>query len=125
MNPPPQQKFRMKERVHSLKNPELRKIRYNLRSLLYLWYRDVMENYRVESFEVRNDKALSYEQRWDKLKKLREQDEELQSALTAAPVSCGWCNNKKRDLVFEPSRQSYFCVTCYEKAHQLYPNEYP
>jgi hypothetical protein len=118
-----QRKLRKKKRIRSLKDSRLRKIRYNFRSLFYLWYREVKENFMLE--ENRIYEAFSYEQRQEKLKKLREKDVELQSALAAAPLGCGWCNNKMRDLVFEPSRQSWFCVTCYEEAHRLYPEEYP
>jgi hypothetical protein len=125
MNFPPERKFRMRKRIHSLRNPKIRKIRYNFRSLLHLWYREKGKEYMVKKANVREDKTLSYEQRQKKLRSLRERDEELQSALAAAPISCGWCSDKVDDLVFEPSRQSWFCVTCYEEAHRLYPDEYP
>ena len=125
MNLPPQRKFRMKKRIHSLRDPKLRKIRYNFRTLLRLWYKEEGREYLAEKAKVRKDKTLSYDQRKKKLRELREADEELVSRYAAASISCGWCSNKMRDLVFEPSRQSWFCVTCYEEAHRLYPDEYP
>lgn len=123
MNFPPQQKYRRKKRIHSLKDPKLIKMRYNFRSLLRLWYREMKENYMLE--EDRLYKTFSYDQRKKKLRKLREEREILESKYAAAPISCGWCSDMMRDLVFEPNRQCYFCVKCYEEAHKLYPDEYP
>jgi hypothetical protein len=121
---PPQRK-RKKKRIHSLKDPALRKIRYNFRSLLYLWYKEKGKEYLAEKAEIRDNKTLSYQQRKRLLRKLREADEELQYTLAAAPLGCGWCSNMMDDLVLEPKRQTYYCVACYEKVHRLYPDEYP
>lgn len=124
-NCPPRKKFRMKKRVHSLIDPKLRKIRYGFRSLLRLLYKEKGEDYLIERSKILEDKTLSNDQQNFKLRKIRRKSEELASVFRTSPVSCGWCSDMMEDLVFSPNHQNWFCVTCYEDAHRLYPEEYP
>ena len=122
---PPRKKFRTQKKIHSLKNPTLRKIRCGFRSLLHLLYRKAVDNYLIEFSNVQKDKTLSYDQRRKKLREIREQEEELVSAHRTSPLGCGWCSERMDDLVFSPKHQNWFCVTCYEDAHRQYPDDYP
>ena len=86
---PSRKKFRMQKRVHSLKDPKLRKIRYGFRSLLHLLYRKAIDNYLNEFSNIQKDKALSYDQRRNKLREIREQEEELVSVACTSPLGYG------------------------------------
>jgi len=122
---PPRKKFRTQKKIHSLKDPTLRKIRYGFRSLLHLFHKEKGKDYLIERSKIREDKSLSNDQRDIKMRKIRKKREELASAYRTSPISCGWCSNTMDDLVFSPNHQNWFCVTCYEDAHRLYPDDYP
>ena len=120
-----QKKFRTQKRIHKLKDPKLRKIRYELRTLLHLMYRKRSHEFWEELSIIREDKTLSYDQRREKMREIRKERERLQLRMSASPIGCVWCANQMEDLVFNPKRQCWICVTCYEDAHQQYPMEYP
>lgn len=122
---PPRKKFRVQKRVHSLKDPRLRKIRYGFRSLLLFLYKEKCKAYLIKRSKILEDKSLSNDQRDVRLWEIRKKREELASVHRTSPVSCGWCSNTTDDLVFSPNHQNWFCVTCYKDAHRLYPDDYP
>jgi len=121
-------KFRTQKRVHKLKDPRLRRIRYGFRILIRLEY-----DRRRAEFDKKREKLhlefsknlLSYKDMFEKEKILLRETEELSLLLASIPTVCAWCGSHMEDLVFNPRRQCWFCTICYEDAHNQYPEEYP
>ncbi len=118
-------RLRTKKKIRSLKNPKLRKIRCELRTLLHLAYRKKYGEYSKEYSKIQNNKSLTYDKRIKERMVVHRKIEDLRLNHSRYPLGCGWCSDRMEDLVFDPKRQCWFCVVCYEDAHNQYPDEYP
>ena len=118
-------RLRTKKKIRSLKNPKLRKIRCELRTLLHLAYRKKYDEYNMKYSKIQNNKSLTYYEKNERQMVVLQEREELTLNHSRYPLGCGWCSERMDDLVFDPKRQCWFCVVCYEDAHDQYPDEYP
>lgn len=121
-------KLRTRKIVHKLKDQRLRKIRYELRTLLNLEYHKRIDGFFKqldELSELLSSNLLSYEETSARKMKIRRRIERLRLQHSQCSIGCGWCGDRMEDLVFNPKRQCWFCTTCYEDAHKQYPEEYP
>jgi len=87
--------YLFKKKIRVLRDPKLRKIRYELRTLLHLACRDKM-------VELRSD-----------YKKVLERNK-LERHYRRCPISCWVCGNRMKDLVRDPETGFWFCVDCFE-----------
>ena len=108
-----------KKNVQTLSTPCLIAIRANFRKILWLWFRREFEHLRVLSSKAinRGDMELN--------KSILKEQGELDERGYKTPISYALCNDFEANLVYEPKRRTWYCVTCYNDAHNLYPNEYP
>ncbi|MBY9002947.1 MAG: hypothetical protein KGD73_03155 [Candidatus Lokiarchaeota archaeon] len=107
------------KKVQTLSTPCLIAIRANFRKILWLWFRREFEHLEDLSF-----KAIKVKDRELNKSILKEQGE-LYEVRHKTPISCVLCNDFEANLVYEPKRRTWFCIVCYNDAHNLYPDEYP
>ena len=114
-----------KKVVQKLRGEKLRKVRYELRSLLRLEkekrWRDLQERF----VALGEDKSLSYDERKKKRRFIIRKQEELDLTYVRFPLCCGICGNRVRNLVYNPVKHQWLCVLCYKQAHEEFPEEYP
>ena len=111
--------MRTEKKVQNLSTPCLIAIRANFRQILWLWYQK--EDKHLHSL---SSKCISRGDLGSNRTILKEQGE-LWDLRHRTPVSCVLCKSFEENLVYEPKRKTWFCVTCYTDAHNLYPDEYP
>lgn len=87
--------YLFKKKIRVLRDPKLRKIRYELRTLLHLACRDKM-------MELRSDYKAVLERN------------KLKTHYHRSPISCWACGNRMKDLVKDPETGFWFCVDCFE-----------
>jgi len=99
-----------KKIVQRLQNPRLRKIRYEFRMLLKLWYHDKINHYYDKITEIGMDKSLSYdEQKQNRIKIIRKKDKLMEEFLTF-PLGCRICADSKVNLMYLPEYGTWYCA---------------
>ncbi|HEC37109.1 MAG TPA: hypothetical protein ENI29_02670 [bacterium] len=83
------QKAKTKIKIRKLKDPKLRKIRYEIRTLFYLIYKDGL-------LRLRNVSGIP--------------QRELSKSFSQSPIGCWWCGNRMRDLQLYPEWNHWGCV---------------
>jgi hypothetical protein len=96
-------------RRHSLSHPQLRKIRYKLRTVLYLKYKEEQQKVSSKISEINNNKSLSYNDQKRKVKKLNLKRENLNVMTHFYPIACAVCADRTKDLIFRPQQGGYIC----------------
>lgn len=114
-----------KKVVQKLMSERLRKVRYELRTLLRLEYQKKYRNFDERLIVVGQDKSLSYDEYREKHGLILRKKEELDSAYFRYPLCCGFCGDRTENLVYNPVKYRWRCVLCYEEAHKKFPKEYP
>lgn len=79
-----------KFKIRKQKDPKLRKIRYEIRTLCYLLYRDEMLRLRNKSDRITREK--------------------FQERFMQRPIICYSCGNRMRDLAQHPVSKFWFCA---------------
>jgi len=118
-------KNKSKKIIQKLRNEKLRKIRYELRTLLRLEkekrWRELHDRYVALS----NDKSLSYDEEKKEIRFILKKREKLDLNYVRYPLCCGVCGDRTENLVYNPVKCQWLCVLCYEGAHEKFPKEYP
>lgn len=114
-----------KKKVQNLKDPHLRRIRYELRTLLRLEYEKRLDRFYRKLSVIRNDDSLTYEQKRDRLKDIRMRREKFEAMKKRYPINCAICGDRMENLVWNPNRHQWRCIPCYEGAHKRFPKIYP
>ena len=96
-------------RRHSLSHPQLRKIRYALRTILYLKYKEEQRVLTQKIDEINRNESLSYNDQKKKIKKLNLKREDLNAMTHFFPIACAVCADRAKDLVFSPHYGGYIC----------------
>ena len=87
------QKFSQhKRKVHKLKDPKLRKIRYELRSLLF-------SIYEREYFNL-----------------IGKEGQDFKKHFFRCPIICWFCGTRMEDLIQDPDTKFWFCVDHYDES---------
>ncbi len=107
-------KLKNKQKVRILKNPRLRKIRYELRTLLSLEYYKKRKELYKRSGDIRGDKSISYDERKERLKRLLKDIEKLKLTFHRSTISCWVCGDRMNDLIQDPDSLFWFCVNCHQ-----------
>lgn len=118
-------KNKSKKIVQKLKNEKLKKIRYELRTLLRLEKEKRWKDLQKKFVAFSEDKSLSFDERRKKHRFIIRKQEELDLMYRQYPLCCGICGNRIRNLVYNPVKHQWRCVPCYEGAHEKFPKEYP
>lgn len=114
-----------KKRLISLKNPQLSRIRTEMRNLL----RSAFEDHYLRLFDqinsIRLDESLEHEVKKEKIQEIFLKSEELKRAFLHSVAGCRLCGRTDLDLIYNPVLNTWYCKGCYEfnrEGHQdLYP----
>ena len=104
----------VKKKIRSLKDSKLRKIRYELRTLFFLFYKRRDRELNIELGRIRGDNSLSFDGRTERLKKLIKERENLRIFFIQCPINCSMCGNRMEDLIQDPCSLFWFCRDCYD-----------
>ena len=106
------------KKVHVLKDPKLKLIRYNLRAILWREYRkrikEFMERSKILSERKRNGE-ISFEEWDEEIIRMRKERVALQEALAGNPIICMQCKSVKNDL--QQDKRGVW--ECYNEEHEL------
>jgi len=114
-----------KKVVQKLKDEKLKKIRYELRTLLRLGKEKRWRELQRRFVALSNDKSLSYDECKKKHRFIIRKQEELDLTYARYPLCCGICGDRMENLVYNPVMYQWRCLLCYEQAHKNFPEEYP
>ena len=106
------------KKVHVLKDPKLKLIRYNLRAILWREYRKRIKESTKRSKELSEklDKGeISYREWKNELIRMRKERVELQDALVGNPIICMQCKSVKNDL----QQDKWGGWECYNQEHEF------
>ena len=119
-------KNRVKKKVvQKLKDEKLKKIRYELRTLLRLEKEKRISNLHEKFVKIARDKSISYDESKKKCRFIIKKQEELRLSYGRYPLCCGICGDRMENLVYNPVMCEWRCFLCYEQAHRKFPKEYP
>ncbi|KKM05125.1 hypothetical protein LCGC14_1757290 [marine sediment metagenome] len=116
---------RQKKRFNSLKSPQLRKIRTNLRGL---FRQDFEDHYNRLSDQMRSlsyDNTLCYEEKEKAIQKLDQESKTLKRAYHHSVLGCRVCGRRDLDLIFNPILNNWYCKGCYEFNQECLKDLYP
>ncbi|TXT60915.1 MAG: hypothetical protein BAJALOKI2v1_70068 [Promethearchaeota archaeon] len=106
------------KKVHVLKDPKLKLIRYNFRAILSKEYdkriNELMERSKELSERKRNGE-ISYREWKNEMIKMRKESVALQDALAGNPIICMECKSVKNDL----QQDKLGGWECYNEEHEL------
>lgn len=93
----------IKGKVRKLTDPKLRKIRYEIRTLFYLFYQKKLLDLRDEYAFIKIKRERSRSLIWSEMEKIK-------LIYNRNPISCWFCGNRKDDLIQDPDSLFWFCV---------------
>jgi hypothetical protein len=112
-----------KKRTIVIKDPQLRKIRTNLRRVIKSVCRagqakihdrrDILKN--EERISMKNESTYDFEKYRGLNKELTEQYWTIEDPLRASILECPVCFKSDKDMTYNPVRKSWYCTECYEK----------
>ena len=99
-----------KKVVQTLQHPKLRKIRYEFRTLLNLWYHEEIKKFHTEIKTIRMNKSLSYDKSQEKANVLRRAEENFIEARNTFPLGCRICADRRVNLEYYPEKGCWYCA---------------
>ncbi|MBD3215471.1 MAG: hypothetical protein GF311_22870 [Candidatus Lokiarchaeota archaeon] len=102
-----------KKRTLKITHPRLRTLRDNLRNVI------VKEVYK-RLHELRKEiRKYPIEDAKNRIPLIREK-QTLKCALDASICKCSKCTFTTSDMIHNPFDKNWYCISCYEKAHEWY-----
>ena len=89
----------IKQKVRSLKNPILRKVRYELRSLLFLLFKEYKRNINLRIGTLKIDDSYDLNIRNKEIETLLKDKENLILSFCRNPINCSLCGNREENLI--------------------------
>ena len=106
--------MRKKEkRLIILKDPRLRKIRTELRNLLFYAFEVHHSRYFEEMKLIDQDTSLSFAEKKKKTQKTYQESEKLMQSFGRSVVHCSLCGRRDLDLIYNPVLNAWYCEACY------------
>ena len=118
-------KTKSKKVVQKLKDEKLKKIRYELRTLLRLEWQERNRELHKRFVAIGKNKSLTYDERKRKRRVIIREQEKLDLTYGLYPLCCGICGNRMENLVYNPVKYQWRCALCYQQAHEKFPEDYP
>ena len=119
-----------KKRTIIIKDPQLQKIRNNLRMLLIKWGSKTWNHLfdecdRIEHNEHRKIKHLHELTNEEKrqIDTIRREMKEIRSAIDNSICICTRCSAPDKDMFFNPVKKEWFCVNCAKELHEYYKSK--
>lgn len=115
-----------KKKTIRLKDPKLRKIRTELRTLLVREAYKRIANLTDKQGILRERRPLGDENFLELDNQLENQKNQLRKLIKASICSCVTCSDMKEDHVFSPKTREWYCEKCYErlKKRHYFSNDY-
>jgi hypothetical protein len=126
-----------KKHTISIRDPRLRKVRYELRRLLqlvlYAEIDKILEKKRevreTEGFWDRNNPEI-FKRLHKEMQRLASQEDDLRYAYEASIAICPVCSEADKDMTYNPVLGEWFCTECYKsnqefEASRGHPEIYP
>lgn len=88
-----------KQKVRRLRDFRLRKVRYEIRTLLFLLFKKGKRDIYTRMGEVRRNNSISYGARSEELKVLNKKIENLILSFCKSPINCSLCSIRIEDLM--------------------------
>jgi len=104
--------IRNKKGIRKLASPRLRRVRYNLRTLIYLEYRERRKKIDEKYDFIAANKSLDYYKKVEKKSKSLREREKLDRTFDRHSICCRYCGDRMEDLIFDSKRQGWFCESC-------------
>lgn len=101
------------KKVVEIRDPQLRKIRNNLRLLWISAVNGIKGCYLDEQRNLLRNRMNSFEM--DQYAKLQRNIEILKRIVNRSICRCPVCQKADQDMVFNPIRKVWFCVNCFGK----------
>lgn len=98
-----------RKKVRELKDLKLRRIRYELRTLIFLEYEKRKKDFYKRLGDIKRDTSLSYDEKKESEKKLRKDKERLWLSYHRRPICCWFCGNRMEELIQDPDSLFWFC----------------
>jgi len=116
-----------KKRTIIIKNPNLQKIRNNLRTILINWqskewnllHDEYTKIHYDQAGRVRASKELSKHERL-KVGRIQEQMKIIDDILDSSICKCTVCGASEKNMTFNPVAKKWFCVDCYKLNQDYY-----
>ncbi len=105
----------IRKNIIRIKDPQLQRVRYNLRML-------IIEAAHVERNKLREEwKMVYYEEHdHDRAQQINKKIDAITRALRKSICMCQVCGTAKEDMVLSPDLKTWFCVDCYELNREYY-----
>jgi len=107
-----------RKKVIEIKDPQLQKIRNNLRLMWISAVNSIVGGYLDEQRNLLRNRMNSFEM--DQYAKLVRKNEKLRRIVNRSICKCLVCQKADRDMVFNPITKVWFCVHCYELNREYY-----
>ena len=109
-----------KKRTIRLKDPRLRKVRTELRTLLSLMWQKQKKILNDQINEVYNDKSLAYLSKKKEVNQILEKIIALDRTYLHGLHGCRLCGRREPDLTYNPGDNMWYCDSCYEFNQDYY-----
>ena len=108
-----------KKRTIAIRDPKLQKIRNNLRKLLLKWksieWNQLCDIYEKIQFDVNDNVRDLSEKEQQQVRDLRMKMKEINLIAIHSICKCSLCSASDRDMTYNPVRERWYCVNCYQK----------
>lgn len=108
-----------KKRTIAIRDPKLQKIRNNLRKLLLKWksieWNQLCDIYEKIQFDVNDNVRDLSEKEQQQVRDLRMKMKEINLIASHSICKCSLCSASDRDMTYNPVRERWYCVNCYQK----------
>lgn len=111
--------------VQGLKDAKLRRIRYELRTLLYLEKEKRIDELHDSFALLHKDGSIDFKKKKKEYRIIIEEQEILRLNYGRYPLCCGICGDRMANLIYNPIMHQWRCGPCYQQAHEKFPEKYP
>lgn len=95
-------------------DPHLQSIRNNLREVLWLEWDKRGLNIKKAQLHML-DSELSQEEKLALHDSLESEYKLNKRLIKPSIIMCGWCHQRNKDAIFNPSNRQWFCPDCYQE----------
>lgn len=104
-----------KKRAIVIKNPDLIRLRNNLRIILRKWASAEWNKLHEEQEEILLDKSKS-----EIFRKLEREKQKIRKIVDSSICRCSRCSAFDKDMTYNPVRKVWYCVECYKELQDYY-----
>jgi hypothetical protein len=99
-----------------IKDPQLKKIRNNLRMLIIKWALDEWKKLHSKLSGISSDEV-------ELIRKINGEKQIVIKKLDASICLCASCSAPNKDMTFNPANKRWYCVDCYMDLQDFYKDK--